>query len=594
MDPKVVAELQSQLEVEFSELQALIVDSNTFVARISSVWFHFQYAYDLIKRYLADGDNSEELKDALQKVLDSIRIFKTLVTKTSSKYEFVNSLTDRSKYYHEFRELDYDLLEIMEVVNKQDPTGSFASLSHILFDDELDLEMVREMLLGVKHYIKYTDDVDNEEHLASLSALIELIVRSTQFKQSKHFFNSNVVVTGMKPLVGTKLTNSEKSSRGYGSMHRCIWNGAMVGVKIIDRRLFQGDNLGVREAAILSELSSKRIESSPFLAPLLGVSYDLKSDRIYFLSKLAPCGNLHDLLLADTSRTEGLSASAKISILYDVVEGIKHLHIHGLVHGRLKASNVLLYANNRAKVCDYGVQGFLRNRSRLNFQGTDGIRWCPPEILLLETQIEDKKRAYEDSIVVAATSRGNQAPPQRRRSSTNGVNTDLHKKSFGNAVLDYSYLLTSSVDLYAVGLLGMSLLTEKIPFSNVEWEEGVAAQLLKGVVPTLPMSYRDKEILEKFENFILPCIGSVEGRPSILAVSQILEDVYLDITRGTLQAEFDQLQEDNEGVQADLKDLKIKLREHIKIISKGKELIAKREVRHCSLLPIMYHNNSMT
>lgn len=47
-------------------------------------------------------------------------------------------------------------------------------------------------------------------------------------------------------------------------------------------------------------------------------------------------------------------------IVWDLVSALYYLHSHRVLHRDLKPQNILLDANNRAKLCDFG---FARNMS---------------------------------------------------------------------------------------------------------------------------------------------------------------------------------------------------------------------------------------
>jgi len=45
-------------------------------------------------------------------------------------------------------------------------------------------------------------------------------------------------------------------------------------------------------------------------------------------------------------------------IILDVLSGLKHAHEKGIIHRDIKPSNILLDANGRAKISDWGIAKF--------------------------------------------------------------------------------------------------------------------------------------------------------------------------------------------------------------------------------------------
>lgn len=50
---------------------------------------------------------------------------------------------------------------------------------------------------------------------------------------------------------------------------------------------------------------------------------------------------------------DSLMGNDRVQVLRDILEGLHHLHSHGIVHGDLKPENVLLDSNNRATLIDF-------------------------------------------------------------------------------------------------------------------------------------------------------------------------------------------------------------------------------------------------
>lgn len=100
----------------------------------------------------------------------------------------------------------------------------------------------------------------------------------------------------------------------------------------------------------------------------------------YIISELAPERSLQDAFLLTPTHGQRITLEPleKVSILWDVARALQLLHSVGIVHGRLKPSNILLFRGTpkyRAKVADIGLELVLTPRERLVGKGADSNRW---------------------------------------------------------------------------------------------------------------------------------------------------------------------------------------------------------------------------
>jgi len=90
----------------------------------------------------------------------------------------------------------------------------------------------------------------------------------------------------------------------------------------------------------------------------------LRRRSLIILSELCPNGSLEELI-ASTA----LTPQRQASVLLDVAIGVKYLHGHSIVHRDLDAGNVLIAADGRCKVTDFGgsKNAQLSNQVRVHF-----------------------------------------------------------------------------------------------------------------------------------------------------------------------------------------------------------------------------------
>lgn len=89
-------------------------------------------------------------------------------------------------------------------------------------------------------------------------------------------------------------------------------------------------------------------------------------------------GSLYDLLHNETMVVEG---EILLPILRDISQGMRFLHAADpqVIHGDLKAQNILVDKRFRAKVADFGLS------QKKQIGGTGSIYWMAPELLRKES-----------------------------------------------------------------------------------------------------------------------------------------------------------------------------------------------------------------
>ncbi|KAJ7852009.1 kinase-like domain-containing protein, partial [Mycena leptocephala] len=128
-----------------------------------------------------------------------------------------------------------------------------------------------------------------------------------------------------------------------------------------------------REALIWRQLSH------PNLLPFFGL-YVL-DNRLCLISPWMDNGDLKDFL----SKSSGTNMD-RISLIVDVAMGLEYLHKERVVHGDLKAANILVSPSSRACITDFGLSSIVDELSlKMTFSSHSGragtLRYQAPELL---------------------------------------------------------------------------------------------------------------------------------------------------------------------------------------------------------------------
>ncbi|XP_044489828.1 probable receptor-like protein kinase At1g11050 [Mangifera indica] len=198
---------------------------------------------------------------------------------------------------------------------------------------------------------------------------------------------------------------------GFGVVYKGVLkDGTTVAVKEIIESDFQGDAEFCNEVEIISNLKHRN------LVPLRGCcvidedspSYDKRGNQRYLVYDFMPNGNLDDHLYPSLNDKVGSTKKAltwpqRKSIILDVAKGLAYLHYGvkpAIYHRDIKATNILLDADMRARVADFGLAKQSREgQSHLTTRvaGTHG--YLAPEYALYG-QLTEKSDVYSFGVVV--------------------------------------------------------------------------------------------------------------------------------------------------------------------------------------------------
>jgi len=130
----------------------------------------------------------------------------------------------------------------------------------------------------------------------------------------------------------------------------------------------------------------------PCITTVMGAVIDKKHEPMLIMEYMDH-GSLYDLLHNDSMVVEG---EIVLPILRDIAQGVRFLHAASpqVIHGDLKAQNVLVDSKFRAKVADFG----LSQKKSVGATGTP--LWMAPELLRGESDNTSMSDVYSFGIIL--------------------------------------------------------------------------------------------------------------------------------------------------------------------------------------------------
>ncbi|ETM53888.1 serine/threonine protein kinase, partial [Phytophthora nicotianae] len=162
--------------------------------------------------------------------------------------------------------------------------------------------------------------------------------------------------------------NDQFDCGSYGSVTRGTWG---KGAKVVIKSLLMDDDQA--KQSFFKEVEVWRKLNNPHVVELFGACH--VSTPAFFVCEDAIHGNFADHFMEDKANIWKLFHQAAV--------GLDYIHSQKVVHGDLKCNNIVIGADDNAKICDFGFS-YIRSQSvGLSKKAqTDTVRWKAPECLM--------------------------------------------------------------------------------------------------------------------------------------------------------------------------------------------------------------------
>jgi serine/threonine protein kinase len=185
-------------------------------------------------------------------------------------------------------------------------------------------------------------------------------------QKRKQFF-SDVATRQRREGAYFELVFDKKLCAGsFGQIYLGRWRGQVTVIKSIEGTFSEDDKAHfIREVQIMSQCRDKHITQ------FYGAS--LEPGRACLLMEHMERTSLYHVL------EQPVPLPIKKQIALEIARGLQYLHTRGIFHRDLKSANVLINADNHAKLSDFGLSQTRATSVKTAKQKSEATRWLAPE-----------------------------------------------------------------------------------------------------------------------------------------------------------------------------------------------------------------------
>ncbi|KZP13989.1 Pkinase-domain-containing protein [Athelia psychrophila] len=179
----------------------------------------------------------------------------------------------------------------------------------------------------------------------------------------------NIVCPDDPKLLYSKIKKVGQGASGHVYVAKVLATGKKVAIKEMDLAHQPRKELIVNEIIVMKESQHPNIVN--FLE-----SYLVKNSDLWVVMEYMEGGALTDIIENNTMEEDQIS-----SISLETCKGLGHLHSQSIIHRDIKSDNVLLDAQGRVKITDFGFCAKLTDQKskRATMVGTP--YWMAPEVV---------------------------------------------------------------------------------------------------------------------------------------------------------------------------------------------------------------------
>eukprot|EP01087_Luapelamoeba_hula_P017638 TRINITY_DN557_c0_g1_i1.p1 TRINITY_DN557_c0_g1~~TRINITY_DN557_c0_g1_i1.p1 ORF type:complete len:462 (+),score=118.97 TRINITY_DN557_c0_g1_i1:144-1529(+) len=157
-----------------------------------------------------------------------------------------------------------------------------------------------------------------------------------------------------------------------------VWKGKYLGLDVAIKKLYFVDD-DFMQKYIEREMDTLRGLNHPNIVQLMGLCTE--TGEIYIVTEFVPGGSLRQVL---KNPNIPLSWSKRTSFARDIALAMTYLHHKDIMHRDLKSANLLVGADWRLKVCDFGLARKNPGEEENTITTVGTNEWMAPEVAMQE------------------------------------------------------------------------------------------------------------------------------------------------------------------------------------------------------------------
>ncbi|KAJ7088699.1 hypothetical protein C8R44DRAFT_443990 [Mycena epipterygia] len=406
--------------------------------------------------------------------MDILEQLKSYCSVVQSLVDFLKQFYHEQFYQSEDYRASHNIAKDIYVRMGRDITVVFARLVLFLRDSGSYKRFLACRGTDAQQLLDLLQDLLDHDNLSG--------IRSFLFKALLRLSRTSGLHPRCLALPGLQKVGKQVAAGGFGDIWKGLVREQIVSVKIM--RLFQDTDVEEvlkefgREALIWRQICH------PNLLPFCGLYY--LDDRLCLVSPWMENGNILQFLSRELHNVN------RLSLILDVALGIEYLHENDVVHGDLKAMNILVTPSRRACIADFG-QSSIVDAMTVRFTHS------------------------------TASSRGGTARYQAPELFRGGS-----KNHFGS-------------DVYAFACVCYEIITGKVPFHEWPNDMAVMFQVADGKRPSQPSSCSGTTALDNLWKLVEDCWkDKPDSRPTAVQIVERLKSPLIQATTTRPTTDWDE------------------------------------------------------